>query len=129
MALYYTFVRKGAVDMSVRDSFKKGSLEMLILVLLQGGDKYGYEISQTIGDRSSSVITMPEGSLYPTLYRLEKEKCITSYKKLVGERRTRVYYHMEPLGEKRLHTLVYEYNVVNNAIQKLLKDFQSEGSM
>ena len=35
--------------MSVRDSFKKGSLEMLILVLLQGGDKYGYEISQTIG--------------------------------------------------------------------------------
>ena len=53
--------------MSVRDSFKKGSLEMLILVLLQGGDKYGYEISQTIGDRSSSVITMPEGSLYPTL--------------------------------------------------------------
>lgn len=77
--------------MSVRDSFKKGSLEMLILVLLQGGDKYGYEISQTIGDRSSSVITMPEGSLYPTLYRLEKEKCITSYKKLVGERRTRVY--------------------------------------
>ena len=115
--------------MSVRDSFKKGSLEMLILVLLQGGDKYGYEISQTIGDRSSSMITMPEGSLYPTLYRLEKEKCITSYKKLVGERRTRVYYHMEPLGEKRLHTLVYEYNVVNNAIQKLLKDFQSEGSM
>ena len=29
--------------------------------------------SQTIGDRSSSVITMPEGSLYPTLYRLERE--------------------------------------------------------
>ena len=62
--------------MSVRDSFKKGSLEMLILVLLQGGDKYGYEISQTIGDRSSSVITMPEGSLYPTLYRLEKRNAL-----------------------------------------------------
>ncbi len=108
--------------MSIRDSFKKGSLEMLILALLKGGDKYGYEISQTIGDRSSSVITMPEGSLYPTLYRLEKEHCITSYKKLVGERRTRVYYHIEPLGEKRLNTLVYEYNAVNDAIQNILKN-------
>ena len=46
--------------MSIRDSFKKGSLEMLTLALLKGGDKYGYEISQTIGDRSSSVITRSE---------------------------------------------------------------------
>ena len=53
-------------NLSIRDSFKKGSLEMLILALLKSGDKYGYEISQTIGDRSSSVITIPEGSLYPT---------------------------------------------------------------
>ena len=106
--------------MSIRDSFKKGSLEMLTLALLKGGDKYGYEISQTIGDRSSSVITIPEGSLYPTFYRLEKEGCITSYKKLVGERRTRVYYHLEPLGLERLNTLLEEYNAVNDAIQTIL---------
>ena len=40
-----------------------------------------------------------------------------------------VYQSVEPFFPQRLHTLVYEYNVVNNAIQKLLKDFQSEGSM
>ena len=102
---------------------------MLILVLLQGGDKYGYEISQTIGHRSSSVITMPEGLPVPhPLYRLEKEKCITSYKSW-WENAERVFIITWSRWGKRLHTLVYEYNVVNNAIQKLLKDFQSEGSM
>ncbi len=55
--------------------------------------------SQTIGDRSSSVITMPEGSLYPTLYRLEKREMHYLLQKAGGERRTRVYYHMEPLGK------------------------------
>ena len=80
--------------MGLRDSFKKGSLEMLVLALLKSGDKYGYEISHLIGERGSNVLAVPEGSLYPTFYRLESEKCISSYKKLVGERRTRVYYHL-----------------------------------
>lgn len=106
--------------MGIRDSFKKGSLEMLILALLKSGDKYGYEISQTIGDRSSSVITIPEGSLYPTLYRLEKDGHISSYKKLVGERRTRVYYHLEASGEERSSVLIFEYNAVSNAIREIL---------
>ena len=106
--------------MGIRDSFKKGSLEMLILALLKSGDKYGYEISQTIGDRSSSVITIPEGSLYPTLYRLEKDGHISSYKKLVGERRTRAYYHLEASGEERLSVLIFEYNAVSNAIREIL---------
>ena len=58
--------------MSIKGSFKKGSLDMLVLALLTSGDKYGYEISQAIGERGSSVLRLPEGSLYPTLYRLER---------------------------------------------------------
>ena len=50
--------------MSIKGSFKKGSLDMLVLALLTSGDKYGYEISQAIGERGSSVLRLPEGSLY-----------------------------------------------------------------
>ncbi len=112
--------------MGLRDSFKKGSLEMLVLALLKSGDKYGYEISHLIGERGSSVLAVPEGSLYPTFYRLEGEKYISSYKKLVGERRTRVYYHLEPRGEERLTVLVQEYQVVSQSIQKILDGLGKE---
>ena len=112
--------------MALRDSFKKGSLEMLVLALLKSGDKYGYEISHLIGERGSSVLSVPEGSLYPTFYRLETEKYISSYKKLVGERRTRVYYHLEPVGEERLAVLVREYQIVSQSIQKILDGFVEE---
>lgn len=112
--------------MALRDSFKKGSLEMLVLALLKSGDKYGYEISHLIGERGSSVLSVPEGSLYPTFYRLETEKYISSYKKLVGERRTRVYYHLEPVGEERLAVLVKEYQIVSQSIQKILDGFVEE---
>lgn len=106
--------------MSIKGSFKKGSLDMLVLALLTSGDKYGYEISQAIGERGSSVLRLPEGSLYPTLYRLESEGYISSYKKQVGERRTRIYYHLETTGGEKLTELIEEYNAVNDAIQKIL---------
>ncbi|MCH5352641.1 MAG: helix-turn-helix transcriptional regulator [Acutalibacter sp.] len=112
--------------MGLRDSFKKGSLEMLVLALLKSGDKYGYEISHLIGERGSNVLAVPEGSLYPTFYRLENEKYISSYKKLVGERRTRVYYHLEPSGEQRLDLLVKEYQIVSQSIQKILTGLVEE---
>lgn len=99
---------------------------MLILALLKGGDKYGYEISHLIGERGSSVLAVPEGSLYPIFYRLEDEKYITAQKKRVGERRTRVYYHLEPSGEERLAALVKEYQLVSQSIQKLLDELLEE---
>jgi len=89
--------------MANRDNFKKGSFEMLLLFLLQEGDLYGYQLSQLIKQRSENIIIVPEGSMYPTLYRLLEKGCITDYKKLVGKRLTRVYYHLEPEGIKYLH--------------------------
>lgn len=95
---------------------------MLVLALLKSGDKYGYEISQLIGSRGSNALSVPEGSLYPVFYRLEKEECISAYKILVGERRTRVYYHLESAGDARLNALVEEYRIVHSAIENILSD-------
>ena len=55
---------------------------MLLLHLLKTeGDCYGYQLSQLINQRSSGVLVIPEGSMYPTLYKLIDNNFITDYKK------------------------------------------------
>ena len=56
--------------MDRRDNFKKGSIEMLALKLLSEKDCYGYELCQLMQERSDNIINVPEGSLYPALYKL-----------------------------------------------------------
>ena len=55
---------------SSKDNFKKGAVEMLLLTMLCEEDMYGYQMAQLVKRRSKGEITIPEGSMYPTLYRL-----------------------------------------------------------
>ncbi|MDO4459737.1 MAG: PadR family transcriptional regulator [Clostridia bacterium] len=105
--------------MGIRDNFKKGSVEMLLLTLLREEDMYGYQLSQEIKERSEGIITIPEGSMYPTLYRLEQNGYVTSCKKTVGSRLSRIYYHIEEKGIERLQTMWSEYHVFNDALLKV----------
>lgn len=56
--------------MDRRDNFKKGSIEMLALKILSEKDCYGYELCQLMNERFNGIIVVPEGSLYPALYKL-----------------------------------------------------------
>lgn len=104
-----------------RSNFKKGSVEMLLLQLLKSeGDCYGYQLSQLINQRSNGVLVIPEGSMYPTLYKLIDNKYISDYKKTVGKRMTRVYYHLEKDGVARLNELLEDYKEVANAIDLIM---------
>ena len=67
--------------MSNQDTFKKGSVELLVLALLQESNLYGYQISQLVKERSGNILTIPEGSMYPTLYRLEDKGYISGEKR------------------------------------------------
>lgn len=49
--------------------FKKGVLELCVLSLLKRGDKYGYELADTVGKQ----IDVSEGTIYPLLKRLRAE--------------------------------------------------------
>ena len=62
-----------------RNNFKMGTVEMLVLSLLSQKDLYGYEISLLLKDLSEGSYVVPEGSLYPVLYKLEDKKLITSH--------------------------------------------------
>lgn len=56
-----------------------GTVEMLILDVLARGDSYGYQIAQTVLGQSDGCFQLKEGSLYPALHRLERQKLLRSY--------------------------------------------------
>lgn len=113
--------------MEMKNNFKKGSVEMLLLSLLSEQDLYGYQMTQLIVDRGGGYIKVPEGSLYPTLYKLEDKKYISSYEKQVGKRLKRIYYHIEESGREHLKELITEYYAVNDCITKII-NFSTERS-
>ncbi len=108
--------------MAARNNFKSGSCEMLILHILKtNGDCYAYQISLLIKELSKGVISFPEGSLYPAVYRMINAGYISDYKKQSGKRLIRVYYHLEPTGKERLQKLLDEYYQTIQGIDDILE--------
>ena len=87
---------------SLERELKRGSLEVLILALLDERQRHGYDISRLIDERSGGRITFHTASLYPTLYRLEDKALIEGrWVERAGQRRRR-YYRLTPAGRKVL---------------------------
>ena len=106
--------------MGIKENFNRGTLEMLILHLLNGEEMYGYQLTQEIGKRSNGTFRITEGSMYPTLYRLLDKELIADRLELVGRRRTRVYYHIEPKGVEYLEKLEKEYELTSAGIDAIM---------
>ena len=95
-------------------------MDMLIYLALRKQDCYGYELVHIIKEQTDGVIDLKLGTLYPVLYRLIDDQCISS-SDVVENRRVRVYYHMEPKGEEYLQQLLTKYLSWSSAIQKLIE--------
>src|ERR671915_1613656 len=81
---------------------KKGSSEMLILSLLEGRPRHGYEIGKMIEERSDGKLTFALPTLYPTLLRLENRGWIKGrWVEKPGERE-RCFYRLTPEGRRVL---------------------------
>lgn len=111
--------------------FKKGSIEMLTLLMLQEKDIYGYQLIQMLSDRSGGKLTVQEGSLYPLLYRMVDSGYISGRDVTVetqhGRKRNRVLYHLEPSGRERLRELKSEFDLVQAGIQSVFENSVSIG--
>ena len=81
-----------------RSSFKMGTVEMMALFILSKGDFYGYQIASLIGKLTDGKVTVPESTLYPTLYKLLDRKLISDKTVPLGRNRVRVFYHLEEEG-------------------------------
>lgn len=81
---------------------KKGSGELMVLALLEGRARHGYEIAKLIGERSSGTITFNVASLYPMLYRLERRGLIAGRWIEKPDQRRRRYYRLTAEGRRML---------------------------
>jgi len=81
---------------------KKGTSEVLILSILEGRPRHGYEIAKLIEQRSGGLVDFHVASLYPMLYRLERRGWIEGkWIEKSGQRRRR-FYKLTALGRKTL---------------------------
>ena len=81
---------------------KKGSIEMLILSLVESRPRHGYEIGKLIESRSGGRLTFALPTLYPTLLRLEGRGLIKGrWIERAGERE-RCFYRLTPSGRRAL---------------------------
>jgi len=102
----------------VNVQFKKGVLELCVLVLLDKKDRYGYELVQKISDQ----IEISEGSVYPLLRRLTKEEYFTTYLKESTEGPSRKYYQLTDKGREYLYELIDEWNEFSRGVNQLIKE-------
>ncbi len=69
----------------------KGHLDLLLLSVLESGPAHGYAIIDSLRRRSRGTFTLPEGTIYPALHRLEEAGLLTSAWSEEAGRRRRVY--------------------------------------
>jgi PadR family transcriptional regulator PadR len=100
---------------------KKGSIEMLILSLLESRARHGYEIGKLIEARSGGRLTFALPTLYPTLLRLENRGLIKGrWVERPGERE-RCFYRVTPKGRRVLdeqRSTWREYVAAVNAVME-----------
>lgn len=96
-----------------------GSTRLLLLALLDEGDRYGYDIIRTLAERSQNVFAFKEGTLYPVLHKLEAEGCIRAYEKVVDGRRRR-YYSITRKGKEQLARERAQWETFSAAVTQIL---------
>lgn len=95
----------------------KGSIDIIILLIISKKDTYGYEISRIIKEKSSNFYEIGEGTLYSALKRLEKKELINSYWKDEGVLNKRKYYTMTESGTNDLNIRLDRWTVITQFIE------------
>ena len=97
----------------------KGTTPVLVMSVLKDEDLYGYKIIKKLEIRSENVFEMSDGTLYPILHALEKEKFLTSYWEEQDGRR-RKYYHLTDKGLKQFEEKKKEFVAFTDNVKRVL---------
>jgi PadR family transcriptional regulator PadR len=85
-----------------RDDLLQGTLDMLVLKVLQLGPMHGWGITERLEQGSNQLLQVGQGSLYPALYRLESQGLITSSWGTSENNRRARYYELTSAGRAHL---------------------------
>ena len=93
-----------------------GTLDMLILKAVSLAPLHGYGVLLRIGQISKNALEIPQGSLYPALYRLEHQGLIEAEWGESDNKRKARFYRLTPTGRRRLKEEAASWNRLADAI-------------
>src|SRR4051795_3005698 len=103
-----------------------GTLDMLILKAVSLTPLHGYGVLQRIRQISGDALDIPQGSLYPALYRLEHQGFIAAEWGQSENNRRAKYYTLTTAGRRRLREETAGWNRLASAIAAALKTTREE---
>jgi PadR family transcriptional regulator PadR len=99
----------------------RGTLDVLILKTLTWGPRHGYAIARWLEDTTGDSLTIEEGSLYPSLYRMEQRAWIESEWGTSELGRQAKFYKLTPAGRKQLRTETAEWRAFVDVVSRVLQ--------
>ncbi len=106
--------------MKDRGNVLQGTLDMLVLNALQLEPMHGWGITERIEQWSEQVLQLGQGTLYPALYRLERQRLVRSEWKLTENRRRARYYSLTPQGRRQLEAELAQWRRTSRAVNQVL---------
>ena len=89
--------------MRIERELMRGAGPTAVLRLLEGGERYGYELVALLEERTKGVLTMGQSTLYPLLYNLEAKGLIVARVEAAADSgRPRKYYRLTDKGKRQL---------------------------
>ncbi len=99
----------------------QGTLDMLILKALSLGPLHGYGVGQRIMQMSDDALRVEEGSLYPALYRIERQGWITAEWGVSENNLRAKFYKLTRAGRKQLQIEEESWERLADAVFKVMQ--------
>ncbi len=104
-----------------RDDLLPGTLDMIVLTVLRLGPLHGWGIADRLAQGSRGVFQLNQGSLYPGLYRLERQGLISSSWKTTEHNRRARYYALTAAGRRALVLEQEKWERQTHAVNLILR--------
>ena len=99
----------------------QGTLDMLVLQILQWGPLHGLAIAQTIRTKSEELLKIEAGTLYPALHRLEHQGWLAAEWKTSEKGQRAKYYRLTRSGKKQLVAEQSKWEQMLKAIRLVMR--------
>ena len=109
-----------------KEDLLQGTLDMLVLKALALEPMHGWGITERIEQWSESVLQLGQGSLYPALYRLERQGFIRSEWKVTENNRRARYYSLTRTGRHQFADELAQWQRISRAVNLVLAATASE---
>jgi transcriptional regulator len=104
-----------------RGDLLQGTLDMLVLRALELEPMHGWGITERLEQWSENILRLGQGTLYPALYRLERQGLVRSDWKMTGNNRRARYYSLTRAGRRRLSEELAQWERMSRAVNQVIQ--------